>query len=215
MAKVCTKCKRELPETNYAKDWRAPDGLHHSCKDCVNAYNKTYRAEHKEMYREYYSTYRQENRETIRNKIRVWQSNNKERVRKASHVWQKNHPEEAKRLKQTRRARKAGLVSTLTPIQWNHILDTFNSSCAYCGDMDENLHQDHFVALSSGGEYTHNNIIPACSHCNFSKGPKSFVEWYPTSNCYDKQREKKIMRFLHYTGASQQLTLFTSIGGSI
>lgn len=53
----------------------------------------------------------------------------------------------------------------------------FNNRCAYCG-KELPLQQDHFIALSKGGEYSKNNIVPSCQSCNGSKGAKEFETWY-------------------------------------
>ena len=49
--------------------------------------------------------------------------------------------------------------------------------CAYCGE-EKILHKDHFVPLSKGGEFTHNNVVPSCACCNVSKSNNDFFEWY-------------------------------------
>lgn len=172
-------------------------------KEESSAYYKQYNAEHKEEHREY----RKQRKEVRHLHNKVWRDNNKDATKKTYAIWAKNHPDAIKRICQTRRAKKVGLARTLTTAQWQHILDGFNNTCAYCGAGDKKLQQEHFIPLSTGGEYTHNNIIPACRSCNSSKGKKDFFIWYPTSICYDKQREKKVMKFLHYTGTAQQLTL--------
>jgi hypothetical protein len=106
----------------------------------------------------------------------------------------------------TRRSAKRKLPATLTEAQWNQIKETFGGKCAYCGKNGD-LQQDHFVAVLKGGEYTHNNIIPACLSCNVSKRDKSFFDWYPKYKYYSKKREKKILEFLHYENNRQQLAL--------
>lgn len=95
----------------------------------------------------------------------------------------------------------------LSESQWNRALESFNNTCAYCGARDKRLQQEHFIPLSKGGEYTVNNIIPACSKCNRSKYNYSFFEWYPKQEFYSKEREKKILDYLNYNGEVQQLAL--------
>lgn len=219
MTKVCYKCKVEQPEANYSKRCNTPDGLRYDCKDCNSAYNKAnreqiiaYRESHREQNIEYMKQYYAGHKEEYRYYSSAYARAHKETIFQRTKVWAKNHPDVRRVCKQTRRAKEAGLASTLTPEQWKHILDKFNNTCAYCGVGDKTLHQEHFVPVTSRGEYTHDNIIPACKSCNSSKGIKDFLTWYPTTNHYDKQREKKIMRFLHYTGAAQQLTLWVVKG---
>jgi len=39
----CTRCKRTLPQTSFARNAIASDGLCHICKDCMHVYDKLYR----------------------------------------------------------------------------------------------------------------------------------------------------------------------------
>ena len=41
--KVCSKCKKELPISEFYKNKSRKDGLHIQCKNCVNEYAKKYR----------------------------------------------------------------------------------------------------------------------------------------------------------------------------
>lgn len=120
--------------------------------------------------------------------------------------WCKNNSEKVRIHKQRRRTRKKELPATMTMWQWQACKEYFNNKCAYCG-KERKLHQDHFVALSQGGEYTINNIIPACSHCNLSKHNKDFSEWYPTYEFYSKLREKRVLKYLQFYEGTQQLKL--------
>lgn len=113
--------------------------------------------------------------------------------------WNETHPSIQKK--------HPTILAHMTITQWDNTLAHFNNTCAYCGVGDKTLHQEHFIPMRTGGEFNTQNIVPSCQHCNSSKGNKDFFEWYPQSPCYDKQREKKIMRFLHYVGTHQQLML--------
>jgi len=159
-------------------------------KNRILKYNNEYNAlnrENKENTMKYYE----------RNKInsKKWSINNKERDLA-------NHRVQSQR----RRSKKLLLPWTLTIIQWKSIQKSFNNKCAYCG-KELPLVQEHFIALSKGGEYTSNNIIPSCHSCNSSKNNKDFFEWYPEYKDYTKKREKFILDYLHYKNNIQQLTL--------
>ena len=41
--KVCSKCKRELPISEFYKNKSRKDGLNAQCKNCMNEYAKNYR----------------------------------------------------------------------------------------------------------------------------------------------------------------------------
>lgn len=85
-------------------------------------------------------------------------------------------------------------------------MENLFKACTKCG-RDLPLSQDHFIPLSKGGEYTLNNIIPACVHCNSSKHIQSFFEWYPKYKYYSSNREKKILIFLGFKNGNQQLKI--------
>jgi 5-methylcytosine-specific restriction endonuclease McrA len=49
--------------------------------------------------------------------------------------------------------------------------------CAYCGAVDEPLQRDCVLAISRGGRYTLDNIVPACRSCNTSKCNDEVTGW--------------------------------------
>ena len=49
--------------------------------------------------------------------------------------------------------------------------------CAYCGVTDKPLQRDCVLALSRGGRYTLDNIVPACRACNASKCNEEVTHW--------------------------------------
>jgi 5-methylcytosine-specific restriction endonuclease McrA len=60
----------------------------------------------------------------------------------------------------------------LTLVQWRDVLAQYNGHCAYCGKKVK-LTLDHIIPLSRGGKHSKDNVVPACSHCNSSKGTKT------------------------------------------
>jgi 5-methylcytosine-specific restriction endonuclease McrA len=103
-------------------------------------------------------------------------------------------------------ARKRDLPSTLTMEQWDTIKYAFDNKCCYCG-QEKPLEQEHFIPLSKGGEYAHNNIVPACRSCNARKFNTPFEIWFPKQEFYSKKREQRILKFLNYKSDTQQLSL--------
>ena len=49
--------------------------------------------------------------------------------------------------------------------------------CAYCGETAQPLQRDCVLALSRGGRYTLDNIVPACRACNTSKCNDEVTTW--------------------------------------
>lgn len=186
--------------------------------------NKRYRQENNEKLREYDKRRRQENKEYFKNHYENKKAHYKlyrERTKEHKQQYDKEYYAKNKHkyliYKQKRRSLKKQLPSTLTAMQWSKIKSHFNHQCAYCGMKEEDhteiydelLHQEHFIALSKGGEYTHNNIITACRGCNSNKLDKNFFKWYPQQEFYNKKREQNILEYLNYKGENtQQLSIF-------
>ena len=78
--KICTKCGKELPETEFYKDPRRENGLRSICKKCWSIRKKKYRETHKEEISESGKKYYQEHKEQINKRTSKWQKNNKERI---------------------------------------------------------------------------------------------------------------------------------------
>ena len=212
------------------------DGFRNECKVCKKDYNRNYREENKEYLAKHNAEYRKANwdsfmknkkayeelnRELLAEKRKKYYQKNKEQIsKKKKEYTEKNkvkyakyHLEYARRnvdkckIKQhKRKAKLKSLPSTLTKNQWDDTVSHFNNSCAYCGS-EEQIQQEHFVPLSKGGEFTHNNIIPACMKCNCSKQDQDFFEWYPNHKNYSKKREKTILKYLGYDKKIQQLSI--------
>jgi 5-methylcytosine-specific restriction endonuclease McrA len=64
----------------------------------------------------------------------------------------------------------------LTDDQWAALQDAWGG-CAYCGTTDGALQKDTVLAISRGGRYTLDNVVPACRSCNASKGNSEVTGW--------------------------------------
>lgn len=84
----------------------------------------------------------------------------------------------------TRRARAArrrqrrvkAVVNDLSTEQWEALKAAWNG-CAYCGATDRPLQRDCVMAISRGGRYTVDNVVPACGSCNTSKCNDEVTSW--------------------------------------
>jgi 5-methylcytosine-specific restriction endonuclease McrA len=182
---------------------------------------KQYREDNKEMLAKKNKQYHESNKELIAIRKKQWYMDtkearltvhqhwyalNRELIIKKRLAWQKVNKDKVNVIAQRRRTRKHLLPSNLTFEQWGETKLHFDNKCAYCG-KELPLVQEHFIALSKSGEYTINNIIPACMSCNNSKGNKDFFEWYPKYRHYSKKREKIVLKFLNYKNNIHQLAL--------
>lgn len=60
--------------------------------------------------------------------------------------------------------------------QWDALKVAWGG-CAYCGVTDRALQRDCVLALSRGGRYTLDNVVPACRACNSSKCNDEVTGW--------------------------------------
>lgn len=76
-----------------------------------------------------------------------------------------------------RRKRRMNAVEhDLSDAQWAALRAAWGG-CAYCGAVDKALQRDCVMALSRGGRYTLENIVPACGACNTSKCNDEVTGW--------------------------------------
>jgi 5-methylcytosine-specific restriction endonuclease McrA len=64
----------------------------------------------------------------------------------------------------------------LTTDQWQALVAAWGG-CAYCGAVDRAVQRDCVLAISRGGRYTVDNVVPACRSCNASKCNDEVTGW--------------------------------------
>lgn len=82
--------------------------------------------------------------------------------------------------------------------EWKETLIFFGGECAYCGATprkSKRLTRDHLEPVSQGGCTTQDNIVPACSSCNSSKGAEEFKEWFMKQPFFSQERLNKIFKW--------------------
>lgn len=91
--------------------------------------------------------------------------------------WRRANPEAHRVIAHRRRAAKRSLdFGDVTPEAMAAIFAAFDGQCAYC--LNESAtHVDHYVPLKLGGLHALDNLVPACTRCNTSKGAKAPEEW--------------------------------------
>ena len=75
-----------------------------------------------------------------------------------------------------RKRRMDGVDHDLSDEQWTALAVAWGC-CAYCGATSKPLQRDCVLALSRGGRYTLDNIVPACRACNASKCNDEVTGW--------------------------------------
>jgi 5-methylcytosine-specific restriction endonuclease McrA len=64
----------------------------------------------------------------------------------------------------------------LSAEQWSALQAAWGG-CAYCAATDRALQRDCVLAISRGGRYTLDNVVPACGSCNASKCNGEVTGW--------------------------------------
>lgn len=111
-----------------------------------------------------------------------------------------------------RKAQQRGSTALmLSPDQlWRRWVQ-FSHTCAYCG-VGGDLHVEHVIPISKGGEHHLGNIVPACQRCNFSKGKADAEQWYRAQPWFSEARWHKIQTVLARSQpTTEQLSITLSL----
>lgn len=189
-------------------------------KESINLQGKLYREANAEKvatrHKRYYEAnkskaalrakiYNKEHKDQIAKRAKRYYEANKERIAERGSKYAKEHKDVVVAKRQRRVSAKQGLPSSFTVEQWVNCKEHFSSKCCYCGKSLP-LCQDHFIALSKGGSYTKDNIVPSCQSCNSSKFDREFSEWYPKQRYYSKRREQAIIEYLTQEHRGEQIS---------
>jgi 5-methylcytosine-specific restriction endonuclease McrA len=174
--------RRKYREKLLEKDPDYDKKNHQKYKEQRNVYSKKYREEHpKEKHIRIYK-YAGLSEEEIKEIKRKYQEEYRlehlAAEKKRNRQWWIDHPEEYIIKRNNRRVKTLLTPKELriTVKQWRELLEEYNYKCAYCG-KEIKLSMDHIKTLSRGGLNTKENMVPACRHCNCSKGTKTCEEW--------------------------------------
>lgn len=180
--KKCPKCGLTKELSAFSKCSRSNSGLQTYCKACKAAYHAHrhatdpgYRAMRNKQSSEHYYKDIEQSRADGR----------------ARSNYKYYHDDEFYENERQRRNQRRNAVGEYTTEQWVAALEHFEYQCAYCGETS-NLTVEHIVPISKRGTNYIYNLIPACAHCNGSKGAKEIVEWYTTRDYYSEHRLLKI-----------------------
>jgi len=174
--KVCQICGEEYQPTGRGQKYCV------GCSPAVYAEEKTrwYKA-NPEKNRARTALYRKANPEKCRLSVAAWAKANPEKEKDRYAKWRRANPEKTAFSVEKHRAAKHANTSPeemLTSTEWLAILAEANGHCHYCG-KEAKLTLDHVIPLSKGGKHSKDNVVPACEHCNKSKGNKTLEEWDP------------------------------------
>ncbi|HKP40092.1 HNH endonuclease signature motif containing protein [Mycobacterium sp.] len=100
-----------------------------------------------------------------------------------------------------KRKRRMDLADNdLTAEQWAALKEAWNG-CAYCGSTEGTMQRDCVLAISRGGRYTLDNVVPACASCNTSKCNDEVTGWLRRKRLDER---RFLMRFIEVRAALAQ-----------
>jgi 5-methylcytosine-specific restriction endonuclease McrA len=98
-SKRCSKCGDVKPLKAFAKDKRKKDGRTSACRDCFNAWYRSYWAANADKELERSRTYREKNREKERERHRIYRELNLEKARASERAYQLANAEKERKRK--------------------------------------------------------------------------------------------------------------------
>lgn len=196
---VSEKRREQKREANRRWRQRHPDAVKRKNDDYrrknserLNAYWKAWKRAHKDSVRQTTRKRYAQNRTVRLKQIAIYKSENRTSVklrskrydaqphrrlvrRDSTRRWRLANPEKLRAQAIRRRARRRGGVIDGDPRSVNRVVAQCQRCktfvCYYCGFQfkRKDLHIDHIVPLSKGGEHSVKNICRSCSDCNLKK----------------------------------------------
>lgn len=110
------------------------------------------------------------NPERFRALSRASYERRKEKARVTAREWHKKNPERSRELHAAYKARKKGAPRS-EPVSRAYVIARDGSRCHICGRKvrSDELHLDHLVPLSKGGDHTSENLRVAHAACNIRR----------------------------------------------
>ncbi|KUI27188.1 endonuclease [Mycobacterium sp. IS-1742] len=109
-----------------------------------------------------------------------------------------------------RTLRVARVVNDLTAAEWSALKEAWNG-CAYCGATEGTMQRDCVMAISRGGRYTLDNVVPACASCNTSKCNDEVTGWMRRKRLDER---RFLTRYIEIRGALLQARALAEPGSA-
>lgn len=182
--KLCSKCRRVLPLSEFWRDKSVKSGLRSWCKTCIRDDTRNrYRADlgirqrTKKRLREWYAVSENAERAKKRNRewMREWRRTHLDETRERNRRWKIENRDkrraEQRRTNHRYRAKKRGAF-TVGPVDPVVVYARDGGFCHIClkhvAKKDATL--DHLVPLSQNGSHTMENVALAHRVCNSRRG---------------------------------------------
>lgn len=188
------KYREENPEkvAAHSKKWQQEN------PERAATSSRKWNQKNKEKMAEQRKQYEQKNKEKIAARKKKYREENpeyKEKIAARTKKYREENKELHRLYSQRRLARKKALPNTLTPQQWNLVLEHFNGGCALT-KQTENIHLEHFIPISWGhGGTTHKNCYPMVDRLNYSKHDLNPFIWIKRFPQY-KESFKELVKYL-------------------
>lgn len=159
--KVCKKCGRELPLSEFHKNKGHKDGHLNVCKECHKQYMKQHYQDNKEVKLEYQKQYQQNNKEAKLEYNKQYRLTQNGRALYLVDGYRQSD-------------KNANRGECTLTAKW--IVDNiFTSKCHWCGETDWNkLGCDR---IDNSLPHTPDNVNPCCEDCNNKRGTKTYEEF--------------------------------------
>jgi hypothetical protein len=141
---------------------------------CERCYSAERREKHPDKMKEYSRTWRTKNTEEARRRSKACLEKNPERTKN----WRLRNVEKIRASRHRRRARlRDGRSPGVSAETFLRKCEESDWRCWYCMKKCDKLQREHVVPVARGGLDSPENVVPACSCCNFSKHDKLLSEW--------------------------------------
>jgi 5-methylcytosine-specific restriction endonuclease McrA len=194
MQKICCTCNllKQLQEFSKNKSYLDDHAIR--CKQCVKEYAQKNKEHIKQLRKQQYIKNIDKCRDSCKKshalhreerlqKQRIYYQNNKEYFKNKNKKYRENNKEYI--LLKNNKRKKLINAENISQIEINNLLINNNNQCFYCKIFVKrgiNLHLDHKVPLSRGGNHCISNLVPSCASCNLQKGTKTSEEFLSIIN---------------------------------
>lgn len=94
--KICTKCKKTKPISEFHKQKKAKDGYSYWCKECMKEYNKKYNQSHKKQRQEYLEKNKEQIKKRSQKYGKIYYQNHKQEIKNYNKIQKKKYYQEHK-----------------------------------------------------------------------------------------------------------------------
>jgi len=189
MQKRCCTCNLIKQLQDFSKNKSFIDGHTIRCKQCVKEYSQKNKEHISQLRKQQYLKNKNKCRESCKKshslhreerlqKQKIYYQNNKEYFKNKNKKYRKDNKDYI--LLKNNKRKKLINAENISQIEIINLLDSNNNQCFYCKIFVKrgiNLHLDHKVPLSRGGNHCIDNLVPSCASCNLRKGTKTSEEF--------------------------------------